>query len=242
MDSHMHLGDCRVFGCNVTEENLKEAMEKYQLSGFILQPYPGASDEAEVHKRIYHLTQMYPGQIFGVASVNPHMDEKQYKAKIRKYITEYHFKAVKLHTIGHAVHPFSRDAHMVAETAAELGVPVNVHTGPGVPFSLPSLLMPLVKEFPDTRFILAHSGARLYFGEALLLARECANVFLEMSWCSAEDVDTAIRSLGSGRVMFGSDSLMNIGPGMDVFRRLDLGKEDQENVFYYTAAEAFSLL
>ena len=68
--------------------------------------YPGASDEAEVHKRIYHLTQMYPGQIFGVASVNPHMDEKQYKAKIRKYITEYHFKAVKLHTIGHAVHPF----------------------------------------------------------------------------------------------------------------------------------------
>lgn len=120
-------------------------------------------------------------------------------------------------------------------------VPVNIHTGPGAPFALPSLLLPLAKEFSDTRFVLAHSGAGYFAGEAIVLAQECPNVYLEMSWCSVEDVAGAIAAIGSERVMFGSDSLLNVPAGIAVFRSLPLSDEQTEDVLWRTAATAFAL-
>lgn len=241
IDSHMHLGDCRVFGCNITENELMETLDRHAVSAALTQPYPGASDEAEVHKRIYELSKRYPDRIFGLASVNPHMDKAQYQDKIRKYTEEYGFKGVKLHTIGHALHPMSADGRTVVETAAKLGIPVNVHTGPGAPFSLPSLLLPIAKQYPETKFVLAHAGAGFFFGEALMVAQQCPNVYLEMSWCSVEDVAGAITAIGSERVMFGSDSLMNIPSGLAVFRALPLTAEQENDVYWRTAATVFGL-
>ena len=241
IDSHMHLGDCRVFGCEITEEQLLCYLEKNDIGEAIVQPYPGATDEEEVHNRIYELTQKYPGKFYGLASVNPHMDEDVYKKKMRKYIKEYGFKAIKLHTIGHAIHPMSVDAQLVYETALDLGVAVNVHTGPGVPFSLPSLILPIARKYPEMKFILAHSGAGMYSGEAVLAAQECPNIYLEASWCSVEDVMGMIQSIGSERVMFGSDSLLNMAAGMAVFNALSLDQKQLEDVFANSAIKAFAL-
>ena len=173
--------------------------------------------------------------------MNPHCDKQVYQDKMHKYIKEYGFKAIKLHTIGHALHPMSADAQTVFETAAELKVPVNIHTGPGVPFSLPSLLMPAAKKYKDLKIVLAHSGAGLFAGEAMLLAQECPNVYCEMSWCSVEDVASMIQSIGSERVMFGSDSIMNIASGLAVFQALPLTEEQQNDVFWRTATTVFEL-
>ncbi len=242
IDSHNHLGDCRVFGCNVTEADLIGAMDRNGVTATVTQPYPGASDEADVHKRIYDLAKKYPGRIYGLASVNPHtMDKAAYFNKMQGYIEGYGFKAIKLHTIGHAVHPQSEDGKTVIETAVKLGVPLNVHTGPGVPFSLPSLLFPAAKQYPDLKIVLAHSGAGLFAGEAIALAQQCPNVYLELSWCSVEDATAAIQSIGSERVMFGSDSNMNIPTALAVFAALPLSDKQREDALWRTAQTVFAL-
>ncbi len=242
IDSHLHLGDCRVFGCNISEEQLLDAMDKYGVDAAVVQPYPGATDEEDVHNRIYELTKKHKGRIYGLASVNPHLLSKaDYKAKMRHYIQDFGFVGVKLHTIGHAVNPLSADAQTVYETAAELNVALNVHTGPGVPFSLPSFIIPAARKYPELKIVLAHSGAGIFSGEALIAAMECKNIFLELSWCSVEDAFGMINTLGSNRIMFGSDSLMNITTGVFVFKSLPLSDEQLEDVLSRTAAKAFGL-
>ena len=242
LDSHLHLGDCRVFDQLITEEMLFETMEKYGVEKAILQPYPGAEDEKDIHERIYKLTKQYPDKFFGVASVNPHLFSKQdYKNYIRHYIEDFGFYGVKLHTIGHAVNPLTPDGQTVCETAAELGVTLFTHTGLGVPFSLPSLIMPVAKRYPEMKIVFAHSGAGFLSSEALIIAEQCPNIYLEMSWVNVEDTEKAIDTIGSGRIMYGSDSLYNFPTGINIFESIPLSDEQKADVFFNTAVEAFDL-
>ena len=105
----------------------------------------------------------------------------------------------------------------------------------------PSLLLPIAKRYPETKFVLAHAGAGFFAGEALMVAQQCPNVYLEMSWCSVEDVAGAIAAIGSERVMFGSDSLMNIPSGLAVFQALPLTEQQMDDVLWRTATTAFAL-
>jgi len=241
IDSHLHLGDCRVFDLNVSEKDLIEGLESSGIDKAVVQPFPGATDEKEVHKHIYKLTQKYPGMIYGLASVNPHCSKYEYEEKIKRYVEEYGFVGIKLHTIGHAVHPHTKDARTVYEIAGKLNVPVNVHTGPGVPFALPSLFIPIVKEYPEIKFVFAHSGYTFYSIESIITAEQCENLYLETSWCSLEATKDMINAIGSERVMMGSDSLTSIGQEINKFQSMNITEEQRKDVFYKTATSVFKL-
>ena len=63
-----------------------------------------------------------------------------------------------------------------------LGIPVMVHTGNGIPFADPVACIPAANAFPKVKLILAHAGGEMFFEQALMLARNYENVFLEPSW------------------------------------------------------------
>ncbi|MFQ5998221.1 MAG: amidohydrolase family protein, partial [Candidatus Bathyarchaeia archaeon] len=138
IDSHSHLGSCRVFDLDTSEQELLSTMANNGITTNIVQPYPGAPNVKEVHNRIGKLAKENPGKIFGLASLNPHMNEDEYNEEVERVVKDLGFVAVKIHTIGHAVNPLGRSADKVFKAAKKLGIPVMVHTGPGVPFSLPS--------------------------------------------------------------------------------------------------------
>jgi predicted TIM-barrel fold metal-dependent hydrolase len=50
-----------------------------------------------------------------------------------------------------------------------------------------------------------------------------------------------IQTIGSSRVMFGSDSLLNMAAGKAVFDALPLNESQKADVFGLTAVEAFGL-
>ena len=76
-------------------------------------------------------------------------------------------------------------------------------------------LMALAQEFPQVPFVIPHFGAGL-FREALLLASQCPNVYLDTSssnnWMAAEGLDLravfkrALDTAGPDRLLFGTDS------------------------------------
>ena len=241
IDSHVHLGDCRVFEFEVTESQLMKAMEENAIDASIVQPCPFPLDYKNVHERIYALTQQYPGKFYGMVSINPHIPKEQYKSEVRHYVKDYGFVAIKMHTIGWALSPLAKDAEAMYEVADELGVPIMIHTGIGVPYALPSLCLPVAKKYPNVKFILAHAGGQIYNAEAMIVAQECDNVYLDVTWVGIEEVCPFAEQLGSKRLLFASDSLKNISLEKRKYELLGLNESELEDVYYKNAISVFNL-
>lgn len=241
VDAHAHLGECCVFDLMSTEEALLRRMDESGIDATIVQPYPGVKEAAKAHDRIAELCAKHPGQFFGLASMSPHGNHDAYRCEVERCVRELHFVGVKLHTIGHGVNPLSEDGDLVFKTAHELGIPAMVHTGPGIPFALPSLCIPAAQKYPGLAIILAHAGWGVFSAEAQVAASVCGNLYLETSWCIGEDIRWMISTIGPERVMLGADLPSNVPVEVAKYRALDLERAVYERVMGGTAIEVFRL-
>jgi predicted TIM-barrel fold metal-dependent hydrolase len=241
IDTHAHLGECCVFGLISTEEELIRRMDENGVDATIVQPYPGAKEAVKTHDRIAEMCGRHPGRFFGLASVSPHGDHDAYRREVERCVKELKFVGVKLHTIGHAVNPLSEDGDFVFQTAHDLGIPAMVHTGPGVPFALPSLCIPAAQKYPGLKIILAHAGFAVFSAEAQVAASVCGNLYLETSWCIGEDIRWMISTIGPDRVMMGADLPSNVPVEIAKYRALDLEPQVYDKVMGATAVEVFKL-
>jgi uncharacterized protein len=130
---------------------------------------------------------------------------------------------------------------LVFSTAAELGIPVMVHTRPGVPFPLPSLCIPAARKHPDLKIILAHAGFAVFSAEAQVAASVCRNIFLETSWSIGEDVRWMISTIGADHIMMGSDMPSNVPVEIAKYKALNLDQEIYRQVMGGNAIEVFNL-
>lgn len=241
IDAHMHLGECRVFGLDISEQEIIECMDKNEVHGVIVQPFPGCVDFRATHDRIANFAAKHKGRIFGLCSLSPHRPRDEYQAEVERCVRQLGFVGLKLHTIGHAVSPLTEDGMTVFEVAAELGIPVMVHTGIGIPFSQPSLCLPAIKRFPQIKVVLAHAGSGILSAEAHVTSSLYPNVYLETSWCSSLDIAWMIRTLGSERVMLGSDLPSNIYSELSKYRSFGLDEDTLKQVWEGTVRSVFGL-
>lgn len=246
VDSHTHLGGCSVFGFDINEENLLLNLEKNKIAAAIVQPFPGAKPDAKsVHDRIFILSKKNPKKIFGVASINPNFNEKEVRYEIERCVKELNFVGVKCHTLGHAANPLLPAGDLIFKIADYLKVPVIVHTGQGPVFAAPSLNILKARQYPELRIVLAHSGMMIFTPEAFVAASECKNIYLETSWNAAEDIEWLINSIGSERIMFGSDaytnSMLNQKVELYKYEIINITKEQKEDVLLNTADKVFNL-
>jgi predicted TIM-barrel fold metal-dependent hydrolase len=240
VDAHTHLGYSHIFSMGIAEQELIGTMDRYGIDVSVVMPAAGA-DIVPTHDAIAQLAEKYPGRIFGMASLTPLIGESDYAAELRRCVRELGFHAVKLHPLAHAVMPTAPAADVVFATAAELQIPVMVHTGTGVPFSLPSVLIPRALEYPDTPIILAHAGFAVYTPEAFVAAQVCSNIYLEPSWCMAHDVKRMVQQFGADRVMYGGDLPSNVPVELAKFQSLDLPEDAYEMCMAGTAIKVFKL-
>lgn len=99
-----------------------------------------------------------------------------------------------------------------------------------------------IAENPDTTFILGHSGA-LQFEEALALALEFENVYLESSSQGIENVRRLVTEAPRDRVLFGSDWPF-YHQSLPLVKLLMVTEDDQEmrrKVLWENAARLFGL-
>jgi predicted TIM-barrel fold metal-dependent hydrolase len=240
IDAHSHLGWSNIFSLGVTESQLLETMTANEIDAGLVMPAAG-SDPKTTHDLISDLCGRYPGRFFGIASMTPLTGTEIYREEATRCIRELGFKAIKLHPLAHAVSPVFPVADIVFEMAQELGVPVMVHTGTGAPFALPSLLIRRARQFPSLTIVLAHAGFAIYSEEAIIAAEVCDNIFLEPTWCQAQDIRRMVRTLGPHRVMFGGDLPSNVPVELTKYRTLDLTDEERSWCLWRTARAVFDL-
>jgi len=242
VDVHLHLGPCKVFDLDTSEQALMGAIEKNKIDAGLVEPYPGAPDARKVHNDIAKLMKKYPKKVFGVANVNPHQDEREYNGEVDRLIKDEGFVGIKLHTIGHAISPLAADAKKVFEAARRHKVPLMIHTGAGIPFALPSLTIPMAQAYPDLPIILFHSGmAHIYSTEAYIAAKLCKNIYLEGSWISINEKMWFVNDLGSERIVLGTDLPENTAVEIFQYKSAGLSDRDLANVLGENAIRLFKL-
>jgi predicted TIM-barrel fold metal-dependent hydrolase len=240
VDAHSHLGYSRIFSMGITEEDLLACMDRNGIHASVVMPAAG-SDYGPTHDAIARLAERYPGRIYGMASLTPLVGEAEYRREVTRCVRELGFRALKLHPLAHAVSPTAPVADVVFAVAAELDIPVMVHTGTGIPFSLPALLIPRALHYPRLPIVLAHAGFAVYTPEAMVAAQVCPNIYLEPSWCMAHDIKQMVERFGAGRVMYGGDLISNVPVELAKFRSLGLSDEQYAMCMGGTVSRVFKL-
>lgn len=244
IDAHAHLGRDNVFDDYVLEEDLIYYNKICGIDCAIVQPCvprPYVEDHRVAHDNIYKLCLDHKGMFLGMASINPHFRSEDYDAELDRYVKSLGFVGVKITPVGHAAHPSRKDCLHVYEKCRNLDIPVMIHTGSGMPFSDSVSILDAVRMFPDVRFILAHAGSDLMFAQALYIAREFENVYLEPSWLNIYSLKTAIESIGPRRIMFSSDMPMNIPVELAKYRTIIKDEKMIGQIMSGTAIEVFQL-
>ena len=243
VDAHAHMGYDYVFEEDFTLEKLLPFMDKNKIDASIVQPGTvlDLKTVTKQHDAIADLSRKMPGRFFGMANPNPHLPMEEYRGELERCVNGLGFVGVKMHPLAHAVDPNRSAGRKVFDAALDLGIPVMVHTGAGIPWALPSALIPAAMDYPELRIVLAHSGSSIFSGEAALAAKLCPNIFLETSWLQGITIHSLCRTLGADRVMFGSDHGENIATELTKYRTIGLTGEELEWCLGRTAAEVFKL-
>jgi predicted TIM-barrel fold metal-dependent hydrolase len=243
VDVHAHLGMDQIFEHEFTREALLLGQSANGVDVTIVQPGSVANlaDVRAQHDAIARLARDHPGRFLGMACPNPRLPEVDYFEEVRRCVRDLGFVGLKLHTLAHAVSPASRAGRRAFEAAAAFGVPLMIHTGSGLPWAAPGLILPAARDFPGVRVVMAHSGMMVFAVEALPVAEACPNVWLETSWTGGPHVRRFVRTLGPERVLFGADHGDNVATELTKHRTIGLADHELEWVLGRAAAELYGV-
>lgn len=241
VDTHGHLGPSPSGSGETTEAEVLDAMDACGVAVTLVMPQSLQADERAAHDRIHAFVQKHPGRVYGMASISPLWEDEAYYAEARRCVRELGFRALKLQPGTYSTSPLLPRAEKCFRAAAELGVPLIVHTGLGSPASLPSLIIPRARQFKDVPIILAHAGYVFYCDEAVVAAQECPNVYLEPSWCQYYNARKMVNAVGSERMMMGSDHPANLAVELAKWRATGISEIDLANCLGATARRVFGV-
>jgi predicted TIM-barrel fold metal-dependent hydrolase len=183
----------------------------------------------------------YPDRLCGAACMDPYVPEEVFRDEIRRCREIYGFRALKLQPQYHGLNPFWKRSDFFFETALENEMAVVCHTGSGLPFSLPSLLMMPARRFPELRIIVAHCGGGMFVHEAMLAASFCPNIYLELSSLMPHNILEVMAEVPSDRLMIGSDLPESLDVELGKIIGLKVPEEDKRNILGETAFRLFGL-
>jgi len=145
-----------------------------------------------------------------VPFISLHPRKKFNHLLIKKYVARG-ARGMKIHPPMQLVRPNSRYVSSMMELATLHKLPVLFHCGhsplsPNIHkrFSNMDDYRSIVSSFKDIPIILGHSGIDAW-EEAVAIAKKYEHVYLELSGQPAEVIRKMIRTLGSDRLLFGSD-------------------------------------
>ena len=231
IDAHAHIG---TFGgwANVscTPEQVIQLMDEYNVEKSCLFYWDNELVRAAVKK--------YPRRFAGYVWPNP--NERNSRSLVRRALSEWGFRGIKLHPLIHAFLPNSDIVYPIMDEARRARCPVLIHSG-HPPFSLPWSIGELAENYRDVTIVMLHMGHGhgVYIEAAINTARRYDNIYLETSGMPMHTkVREALEILGDTRVMYGSDVPFH-DPAVEIARvsASALSSEKLRRVFYENASE-----
>lgn len=209
VDGHMHI--CYVGKFFTRGSMLEEIIEKMDCIGIntgVISNLWDTGCYCSGNKEVIKAVEKYPGRFMGMIVLNPNYPEN-YEKELQYCFDSGCFRAMKLHPAQHQYPADGEFYYRIYSIAAEKEYPVLLHTW-GVDDI--KLFNKLARDFPETDFILGHSGGELpAVLEAIKLAQKFNNVFLDTacSWMYSGLIEKMVEGAGAEKVLFGSDAVWN---------------------------------
>lgn len=232
-DAHAHIGEFP--GWAALSGNAKELvsiMDVHSVEKAVIF-YP---DNNLVRRAV----KAYPERLLGCVWPDPY--DPGSAETVRKALSTWGFKGVKLHPLFGAYLPNDDVVHPIMEEARRAKRPVLIHSG-HEPFSLPWSIGELADVFPDVTIVMLHMGGGngIYIQAAIDTAKRHDNIMLETSHVTMyTKVKEAVQKVGEERVMYGSD--YPFGETTIEVRRITaagLTESQLDSVFYANAKGLF---
>ena len=226
IDTHVHIGGEAV-GFHMSEENVLEAMEKYQIDYAIvsngdsgemdhqqnLLPESMQISQEKSLERILKFARNNPDKIGVGVWVKPY--QEQITEAFEKMISQNLdvICAIKLHPFHSKTAPTDKKILPYLELAQKYHLPVVSHTG-GCEEASPLQLYEAAKQYPSIPFVMVHMGLGSDNKEALDLLGKAPNLYGDTTWVPMNTTIEAIHHYGSKKMMFGSDAPID---GVDTY-------------------------
>ena len=240
-DTHTHIGTARHSGRRYSADELLRDMDRAGIDRSLVIPWPVVADSRAAHDEIGRAVQAHPDRLYGAACLYPYIPAAEFRAEVRRCREEYGFRVLKWQPQYQPLNPLWATSDFFFETAVELGLVLVCHTGGGIPFALPSLMMEPARRWPALRIVLAHcGGGGLLLGEAIVAAKFCPNIWLELSSLMPNHVLEVLHHVGRERLMIGSDLPENVEVEIGKIEGLAVAETVKRDILWATASRLFT--
>jgi len=200
----------------------------------------------------------HPDRFFGFTAVHPDRASEVNVNRIEYAVNDLGFKGIKINPPS-GFYPNYERLYPSYEKAQELQIPVMFHMGLKPPaegcrlkYCRPTFIDDVVVDFPDLPIIIAHAGYP-WVDETIMVGMYSENVYVDIS--TLNQIEEAMgepvllptlkklnASLGSRKIVYGSDGIFNLEPIKDAVNTADfLTDKDKENIFWKNANELLKL-
>ena len=238
-DTHTHIGHARHSGRERTADDLLRQMDAFGVDKSVVIPYPVVEDYRAEHDLIGRAVRDHPDRLVGTACLSPFVPEHEFRNEVRRCAEQWGFRALKLQPKFQAINPISPRSDFFFESAVENDLRVIVHTGDGVPFSLPSLYIVPARRFPDLTIVLGHAGSSIFYTEAIVAALERSNIYIELSTLMPHFVREILGHISPSRLMVGSDLPEDLELEVGKVTSLPLERADRQEILWNVAERVF---
>ncbi|HDO21025.1 MAG: amidohydrolase family protein [archaeon GB-1845-036] len=207
IDAHTHFGmKGRGMPPNTPEERIAY-MDRIGMDAMVTSPpYASISPDRtydEANAFILNVQRKYPGRFYALARINPHFRRRAVE-KAEKALRNG-FWGIKFHPRNEAFPANSRElVFPIVEKVKEYGGLILFHSGEA-DFSHPTLIGDVAENFPEVPIIIGHLG-KIYYMDAILIAKWFDNVYVDTSFCvGVHAIEKAVEYAGVEKVLYASD-------------------------------------
>ena len=199
-DSHNHIG-FRQGNVGQHAEDMIRNMDKAGVDKAVVFTFIEKMDNVYVSRMV----RKFPDRLTGYALLNSF--DKDTDQQFMHAIFELGLRGLKLDTPrrGFALNSFDL-LNPVMSICSTYRLPVIAYGANDNPYTHPYKYGELAARYPKVNFILAHMGILYATGQAIEMAKEHSNLYLETSNANASAIRDAIKKAGAEKVLFGTDT------------------------------------
>lgn len=240
IDAHAHMEVFPTKGFYDTPEKVIKYMDMANIDMAVVSTYSNWPEKSDSLEDLIENCSLYPGRFIPYVRLNPRYSDKMDWAI--DHAIKMGYKGIKLHPAAYTVKPIAKPTINILRKAGEYGIPVLFHCS-DEDMTLPLQIKEAASLCPETNIILAHMGGFMHRDDAIAVASEYDNVFLDMCEMPfAKSIKDAVRRAGAEKILFGTD-LPTDNPVFEIekVKLAGLKKEEEECIFYKNIARLLNI-
>jgi uncharacterized protein len=209
IDAHAHVGQGRYK--SLSGDELLRQMDEHGIDRAVICPVEEQITAFNRQGNVDILVQVrrHPDRFTGFAVANPWFDRNAVD-ELKRALGEG-LRGLKIHPVIQGFSMNDAIVHPLIEVAARFGVPVYAHTGTAH-FGEPFKLAELARCFPQTLFIMGHSGSSDFWSDLALCHQFAPNIYFETSRNGPSKYTNLVQNIGVDFIVFGSNAPESLYP------------------------------